>query len=191
MKEKRLKKLEDALNFVWKHTEVRAKGLEQALTYRWEYTGPREVCVAVNPNVETDLFTRLQLMEAACFQNGVNNGTQSPMFQGTVQQPNAVYSGTADAMAYPGTAIILGSSQVDACTLATPTPGTDDGKYLRIISISGYAHTVTTAAGKIIDGSSSTKHKITFAGNVGGSIELMAYQGLWYVIATPLNATLS
>jgi hypothetical protein len=94
-----------------------------------------------------------------------------------------VYTGAADAIAYPGTALINRSGAVDACTLATPTPGTDDGKVIRIVNGAAYANKVTTAANKINDGTSSTKDTITFAAYAGASIKLMAYNGMWYVIA--------
>lgn len=88
-----------------------------------------------------------------------------------------------------GTVFITASSAV-ALTLATPTAGLpsaggDDGKVLKIIGTTAHAHTVTTASDKI-NGADDT---VTFA-NKGDSVELVAYQGIWYVNGTP-TATLS
>lgn len=130
-----------------------------------------------------DLPTRIANLETATF-------VQPLTIPGASKNILTPYTGATDAIAYPGVALI-NTAGVDACTLATPVAGLDDGKLLKIVAGSANAHTVTTAAHKIIDGSSTSKDTITFAGNNGGSIELMAYNGLWYVISTPLNATLS
>jgi hypothetical protein len=134
----------------------------------------------INPNTETDLFQRLTNLEAAVFPAGINNGL-----------PVTVYSGAADAITIPGTAILARSGAVDAATLAAPVALQDDGKMLRIFNGTTQANTVTTPSGKILDGTSSAKDKITFAAYAGGCITLFAYAGYWYVIDTPLNATLS
>ncbi len=70
-------------------------------------------------NVETDLFTRLTYLEAACFANGVNNGTQDPAFQGTIQSPVTSIHGCGLAIAYPGVAILARSG---ACQAARGDP---------------------------------------------------------------------
>jgi hypothetical protein len=96
-----------------------------------------------------------------------------------------------------GTVIITKGSAA-ALTLAAPTAGLpaagtpgDDGKVLRIISTTAFAHTVTTPANNIKDGSTTTKDTATWAARVGGSIVLAAYGGAWYVVGTPLNVTLT
>jgi hypothetical protein len=148
---------------------------------------------AVGPNTTESEAQILAALLSACFPQG--NPASPATWQGVAQQPVVAYTGSADALAYPGTAAIS-STGVDACTLATPVAGSaaaggDDGKMLRIVATTAHAHTVTTAAHKIIDGSSTSKDTATWAGYAGGSIELMAYGGLWYVIGTPLNVTLS
>jgi hypothetical protein len=172
MNEKRLKKLEDVLNL------------------RWEYVGPREVCVNILANTETDFFIRVANLEAACFQNGINNGTQSPIFQGATMPPKVVLSGTGDAITYPGVNLIAATA-ADATTLATPTPGTDDMKTVTVQDVGGYSHTVTTAAGKLIVGATGVRRTATFSGNAGASFTLRAYSGLWYLVDAATGITFS
>lgn len=65
-------------------------------------------------------------------------------------------------------------------TLANPTAITDDGKRLTIVSTSARAHTVaiaTTGFGNAGAG----KIKATFSGVVGDTLDLVAFQGFWYV----------
>jgi hypothetical protein len=78
-----------------------------------------------------------------------------------------------------------------ALTLAAPTPGGpgvgDDGKHLSFMSTTAFAHTVTTPAGKI----NGSKLTATFGAAVGNNIELIAYNGVWYVQNTPQGVTLT
>jgi len=85
-----------------------------------------------------------------------------------------------------GTVLITKGSAA-AMTLAAPTAGLpsagtpgDDGKVLRIVGTTAFAHTVTAPANKI----NGTKHLFTFA-NAGDSCILVAYNGVWYSVATP------
>ncbi|HEY3972328.1 MAG TPA: hypothetical protein VGM18_04940 [Candidatus Sulfotelmatobacter sp.] len=69
---------------------------------------------------------------------------------------------------------------VDACTLATPVAGSpaaggNDGLEITIIDNSAHAHTVTTAAGKIIP----AHHLMTFNGTQGSFVTLVARNGFW------------
>jgi len=75
--------------------------------------------------------------------------------------------------------VVITKGSAATLTLAAPTATTDDYKILKIESTTAYAHTVTTPANKI-NGSLSV---ITFDGTVGNFIELIAYQGIWYVEA--------
>ena len=93
----------------------------------------------------------------------------SDILQSAGQLP-VLYSGSADVLQYPGLAII-NTAGVDAMTLATPVigpqaTGGDDGKVVTIIDNGGHAHTITTAANKIIN----SKHVATFGGTIGSSI---------------------
>jgi hypothetical protein len=101
-----------------------------------------------------------------------------------VTPDNTPYTGSTDALIYPGLAI-LNSAGVDACTLATPVAGAqnaggDDGKILTVLDVGGHAHTITTAANAIVP----SHHVLTFNGTKGSYIDLMAYNGVWYVQAS-------
>ena len=86
---------------------------------------------------------------------------------------------------------IITKASIDVLTLAKPIAGLpaaggDDGKVLRILSATAFAHTVTTPAAGI-NGAFTT---LTFTGAVGNTVELVAYGGTWYV-AQNFNATIS
>ena len=77
------------------------------------------------------------------------------------------------------------ASGVAALTLAAPTAGLpsaggNDGQVIRIFDTGGHAHTVTTPS----NGINGNKHIITFGGAVPNFIELLAYNGVWYVLAS-------
>jgi hypothetical protein len=68
----------------------------------------------------------------------------------------------------------------DLTTLATPVAGDpaaggNDGLRILLVDNGGHAHTVTTAAGKIIPG----HNVITFNGTRGSWVELIARNGVW------------
>jgi hypothetical protein len=67
-----------------------------------------------------------------------------------------------------------------ATTLANPTATTDDFKRLLIISNQAQANTVTVTGG--FGGGGAGEDVCTFSGAVGDCIELMAWQGKWYVV---------
>lgn len=73
---------------------------------------------------------------------------------------------------------VITKSTAATLTLALPTATTDDYKTLVIEDTTGKAHTVTTPSNGI-NGSLTT---ITFSGQIGDSVELMAYQGVWYYV---------
>jgi hypothetical protein len=84
-----------------------------------------------------------------------------------------------------GNEFINGGSAL-AMTLAQPiageqSAGGDDGRVLRIISVTAFAHTVTTGASP---GLMPSHHILTFAGAAGDFIELIAWDGLWIVGAS-------
>lgn len=93
----------------------------------------------------------------------------------TVLRAVTTLSGSADALAF-GSDNFITTAGVDATTLATPTPTTDDGKTVRVTDAGGHAHTITTASNKIVP----SHHLVTFGGTAGAWIEFEAYQGLWY-----------
>lgn len=148
--------------------------------------------MATGANVEQDFFSRIAALELAMWGGANPSGTAKALFESTSgsQIVPVVYSGSTDALAYPGTAMLT-TAGVDATTLATPVVGTDDGKVLRVISTTANAHTITTAANKIAGGGSTAfGDTLTFAAKQGAGVTLMAYQGIWYIIAL-VNVTLS
>ena len=104
---------------------------------------------------------------------------QATVFEGPQQDLATNLSGSTDPIVFPGSNFIT-TAGVDATTLATPTAGPagtgDDGMIVRIFDAGGHAHTVTTAANKIVPAHSL----ITFGGTAGSYIELEAFGGLWY-----------
>jgi hypothetical protein len=89
-----------------------------------------------------------------------------------------------------GTVFITKGSAA-ALTLAAPTSGLpsagtpgDDGKVLRIVGTTTFAHTVTTPSNKI----NGNKHIATYA-NAGDAVVLAAKGGVWYTVAN--STTLS
>lgn len=85
---------------------------------------------------------------------------------------------TAGAIAIKSGRVVLQGAGALAMTLVAPTAGTDDFKKLQILSVGAFAHTVTTPANAL----NGSKHIATFAA-VGDSIELFAYNGVWYIVA--------
>ena len=74
---------------------------------------------------------------------------------------------------------LLNKAGIIAATLANPTATTDDFKRLTIRSLTAQAHTVTVTGGF---GNGSTGEDVaTFSGAIGDGLELMAYQGYWYI----------
>ena len=68
-------------------------------------------------------------------------------------------------------------------TIAAPTVGTDDGLVIQITAGTSAAHTLTGTGGTLRVGTAAVTHA-AFASYYGASIELMAYQGNWYVMAS-------
>lgn len=66
-----------------------------------------------------------------------------------------------------------------AATLANPTADTDDFKRLSIVSLTAQAHTVTVTGG--FGGGGGGEDIATFSGVIGDGIDLIAYQGKWYL----------
>jgi hypothetical protein len=88
-----------------------------------------------------------------------------------------VVSGSTDALPFVGD-VFVQTAGVDAMTLATPTVGIDDGKVLRVTDDVGHAHTITTAANKIIP----SHMTLTFNGTRGSYAVLKSFNGLLYPI---------
>ncbi len=124
---------------------------------------------------------RIRNLELAVFGGPNVLGTIPPA---SSQAPQTVLTGSADALPTFGD-VIVNSSGVDAMTLQTPVAGGqqqggDDGKLLRVTDVGGHAHTITLASNVL----APAHHLLTFAGTVGNFVELIAYNGRWFVKAT-------
>jgi len=90
-----------------------------------------------------------------------------------------------------GAAVITKSSAAAVMTLAAPTTGLpaaagNNGQILRIVSTTAQAHTVTTPSNKI----NGNKAVLTYTG-VGDFAELIAYNAVWYLLASSSGVALS
>lgn len=72
--------------------------------------------------------------------------------------------------------VTLSAASAEAMTLAAPTAGADDGKELRIISKTAFAHTVVGAVGY----SGTANKTATFGAAIGNTLNLIALGGVWY-----------
>ena len=82
--------------------------------------------------------------------------------------------------------VTISKAGVAAMTLADPVTVTDDGKVLRIVSKTAFAHTVTLAGGF----QCRANHVATFGGAVGDQLTVEALGGKWYFLPS-INQTLS
>jgi hypothetical protein len=110
--------------------------------------------------------------------DGAQDGT-SDVFADIADNTIVVYSATG-VIAEKNALVIINKAGVAAMTLARPMAGVDNGKTLKILSDSAYAHTITCTSG--FDGGGTTL--ITFAAAVGSAVTLKAYNGYWYIGGT-------
>lgn len=68
-------------------------------------------------------------------------------------------------------------------TLAAPVDVTDDGLEMIITTGTAYAH-VITATNLVQDGTTGNHTTITFTAYIGSTVHLVAYNALWFVVAT-------
>ncbi len=138
------------------------------------------------------------LVKQGCFDNDVmatvnQNAAQLNMGQG-ISLPVGLLSASGAITVGPGTYIIT-KAGVAALTLAAPTAGApifnaqgvntgggQDGTLIVVTSSTANAHTIT-ATGLLQTGSANV-NVATFAAQAGASIELMAYNGKWYVLSS-------
>jgi len=126
-----------------------------------------------NPNAAIAL-----LAAALVTVDGSHNNVQKLTAAGAI----TIKSGTA----------FLNTGTAGAITLAAPAAGLpaaggNDGQRLAIIALDAFAYTVTTPANKI-NGADDTA---TWTAAVGNSIELVAYNGVWYVVGTAKGVALT
>jgi hypothetical protein len=128
-----------------------------------------------------DLQTRIANLEAIVLGGPNPQGTPSEV--AAVAGANVV---SASGAVIPGGGnYVITKAGVAAITLAVPTAGSVanggiDGAKMTFIDVGGHAHTVTTPA----SGINGADHIATFGGTVGNFIELVAYNGVWYVTAS-------
>ena len=90
-----------------------------------------------------------------------------------------------------GVAIITKGSAA-ALTLVAPAAGLpnaggDDGRKLKVVSTTAFAHVVTCPANKI----NGNKLSATLAAAAGSAFELVAYNGVWYLAENEGTVTLA
>lgn len=86
--------------------------------------------------------------------------------------------------------VFITKGSAAALTIADPTATVDDGKRLLIIATTAFAHTVSNAAGSGFNGGGAATDVGTFAAAIANYLELVAYNGKWYVTGN-LNVTLA
>jgi len=105
---------------------------------------------------------------------------------------NVQFLNAAGAVAVkPGT-VFLKAGSAAAMTLVAPVAGSrasggQDGVRMLFEALDAFAYTLTTPANKI-NGADDTA---TWTAAVGNSFELVAYNGVWYVVGTPKGVALT
>jgi len=111
----------------------------------------------------------------------------STIHKGGIQETVAAIAANGAIAVAPGSYFITKGSALSASTLATPVSTTDDGKIMRFVSTTAFAHVISVASGKINGGAITTA---TFGGAIGDGISLEPYQGVFYTLHTR-NVTLT
>lgn len=125
------------------------------------------------------------------------DGTTPPGFNNTGIlaaggiNPLQMATGSTDAIVIPQGHVIITTASADALTLPLPIAGAAsaggmDGCSLNIISMTAYAHTITTSA----NGFNGATHIATASAAALNKIKLVAYNGTWEVVENT-NFTLS
>lgn len=108
---------------------------------------------------------------------------------GGVKLPTQVLAANGAITIKSGVALLTKADGAVAATLAAPTPTTDDGKILYIVSTTAQAHTITaTTIG--FNAADTAGDVATLGGAIGDGLVVVAYQGEWYVLAKT-NATIA
>jgi hypothetical protein len=95
------------------------------------------------------------------------------------------------SIAFRNHVAVLDSASAGVYSIAPPVPGTDDDKRVEIVCATAFAHQVVVdVLSPPVTPFNATKSTITFAGNIGDSVVLRAYQGNWLVISN-INVALS
>lgn len=108
---------------------------------------------------------------------------------GGVKLPTQVLAANGEITIKSGVALLTKADGAVAATLAAPTPTTDDGKILYIVSTTAQAHTITaTTIG--FNAANTDGDVATLGAAIGNGLVVVAYQGEWYVLANT-NATIA
>lgn len=108
---------------------------------------------------------------------------------GGVKLPTQVLAANGAITIKSGVVLLTKADGAVAATLAAPTPTTDDGKILYIVSTTAQAHTITaTTIG--FNAADASGDVATLGGAIGDGLVVVAYQGEWYVLANT-NATIA
>jgi hypothetical protein len=114
--------------------------------------------------------------------DGSQDGTDEVF--GDMCDKNLTEITTSGAIVYKGRRILLNAGSGLQLTLAAPISGTrsdggDDGKRLKVTTLTAQAHVITcSTVGFNAKGSSGT---VTFTAAIGNSCIIEAYKGNWYV----------
>jgi hypothetical protein len=100
----------------------------------------------------------------------------------TLSPVNLLSGGTDAIPPHTAATYMVTTAGVNAMTLAAPTVTTDDGIVIKVTLSTNAAHTITCTGGTLRPGTAAVT-TINFASFRGSSIELMAWQGNWYVMA--------
>lgn len=104
----------------------------------------------------------------------------------TELQLTAVRAVTADgAIALPkgNTTYFCTKAGVAAMTIVDPTATVHDGLQLTFIATAAQANTLDNSAGSgFFDAGGASKDVATFGGAIGDGIQIIAYQGKWYIL---------
>lgn len=120
---------------------------------------------------------------------GVNTHSAVDIFSAGFKLNVAAKATDGAIASAPSNLFITKASALGSSTIATPTATTHDGYIVRLVSTTAFAHVISCASGKINGGTTTT---VTFtSATIGDSVTLMAYQGVWYVVATTGTITLS
>jgi hypothetical protein len=98
-----------------------------------------------------------------------------PSFYRAIPNPRTVITIASGAIPTAGAVLLARSDDASNLTLAQPGAADDT---LRIVDVSGKAHTISTGS----NGINGSMNLITFSGNKGASITLLAYAGVWYAV---------
>lgn len=100
--------------------------------------------------------------------------------QGDLVRPIILASANGAVPVTPGALVLLTKAGVAAMTLAAPTAGLHDGQTMEFVSTTANAHTVTQTTPGFNNGSTASD-VATFGAAIGNTLEVTAYNGVWYV----------